>query len=111
MIYYTGSLESGVVNYSNFLVPSLDVGAEIGAQVGGLGVIAGFTEGLAYFSVPSRTAIDFDVTYDVADPLYIHGGFGVQTRRLPVISSTTDIEQGVLTDGQLMFTLGAGVAF
>ena len=33
-IYYTGSVDSGTVEYSNFLVPELDVGAEIGALVG-----------------------------------------------------------------------------
>ncbi|MCO4746451.1 MAG: Ig-like domain-containing protein [Proteobacteria bacterium] len=110
-IYYSGDADGGVVDYANFVVPSLDLGAEIGAQIGDLGLLAGFTEGLAYFSVPSRTSIDIGATYDITDPIFIHAGFGVQSRKLPVIGNNTGDEQGVITDGQLQGTIGAGIAF
>jgi hypothetical protein len=110
---FKGCLEADCqVFYEPLGLPGISIGVEGGVDVGeDFFAILGFSEGLAYFSVPYVTAFDMQFGYQLTDYLYAHTGFTRQTRTLALEGKDSGLERGSLSDGQSIFNLGLGFSF
>jgi hypothetical protein len=110
---FKGCLEADCqVFYEPLGLPGISIGVEGGVDVGeDFFAILGFSEGLAYFSVPYVTAFDMQFGYQLTDYLYAQTGFTRQTRTLALEGKDSGLERGSLSDGQSIFNLGLGFSF
>jgi hypothetical protein len=106
---YNGCLEPGCqVRTLPVGVAGLGLGGELGAEIGDLFVIGGYTLGLANGSKPYANAIDLNVGYAFVDHVFADLGFGMLTRQVVLQGTESGLERGALTDSQLMLELGVG---
>lgn len=110
---FRGCLETGCeVSYEPLGLPGISLGLEVGADIGeDFFTVIGFSEGLAYFSVPYVTAFDMQFGYQITDYLFANVGFIRQTRTLTLEGQDSGLERGSLSDGQSIFNIGAGFSF
>jgi len=106
---FTGCLDPGCkVNFDPLGLTGLGVGIEAGLEISGLYAIAGFTEGLASFTVPYSTGVDVNVGYQLIPQAFVDLGFTMMNRRLILEGLDSGLDRGELSDGQMMFKLGVG---
>lgn len=111
-IHFTGCLEAACdVEWAPLPLWGLGLGAELGAEVADLFFIAGYTHGLAYFSVPYASYVDVDLGYQLHQNGYVSLGFSTAVRKVALNGKDSGLERGTLADQQLIFTLGGGVSF
>jgi hypothetical protein len=110
---FKGCLETGCeVSYEPLGLPGISLGLEAGADIGeDFFTVIGFSEGLAYMSVPYVTAFDIQFGYQITDYLFAHAGVIRQTRTLALEGKDSGLERGSLSDGQSIFNVGAGFSF
>jgi hypothetical protein len=109
---FEGCLDPGCqIDTSPVNVVGLALGAEVGADVGPVSFVGGYTLGLAQFSQPYSNALDLDLGYAVAGPVYVDAGFSMLARSIVLKGADTGLDRGSLNDSQAIFKLGAGVAF
>jgi len=110
---FKGCLETDCqVFYEPLGLPGISLGLEVGADVGeDFFAVVGFSEGLAYFSVPYVTAFDMQLGYQLTDYLFANAGFTRQTRTLALEGKDSGLKRGSLSDGQSIFNVGAGFSF
>lgn len=109
---FTGCLDPGCqVKFEPVNVTGLGVGAEIGADVADrLHLIAGYTLGLAGGTDPYANAIDLDLGYEAIDRLFFDLGFTSLSRSVVIEGADSGLPRGTLTDANMIFKLGAGIA-
>ncbi|MCB9689556.1 MAG: hypothetical protein H6735_31250 [Alphaproteobacteria bacterium] len=109
---FTGCLEPGCqVKFEPVNVTGLGIGAEIGADVADrLHLIAGYTLGLAGGTDPYANAIDLDVGYEAIDRVFFGLGFTSISRSVVLEGADSGLPRGTLTDANMIFKLGAGIA-
>jgi hypothetical protein len=108
---FTGCLEpSCTVNFLPVPVPGLGTGAEIGADVGALSVVGGYTLGLARGTQPYAHLVDLDGAYEVADHITANLGLSVMSRTVTLQGQDSGLARGSLTDAQMMARVGMGFA-
>ena len=106
---FTGCLDPGcVVNFDPLGLTGLGVGLEAGLEISNLYAIAGFTQGLASFTVPYSTGVDVNVGYQLIPQAFVDAGFTMMNRRLILEGLDSGLDRGELSDGQLMFKVGFG---
>ncbi len=106
---FTGCLDPGCqVNFDPLGLSGLGVGFEAGLEVSGLYAIAGFSEGLANFTVPYSTAVDVNVGYQFIPEAFADLGFTYMNRSLILEGTDSGLDRGELSDGQIMFKAGVG---
>jgi len=106
---FTGCLDPGCqVNFDPLGLVGLGIGVEAGLEVSGLFAIAGFTEGLASFTVPYSTAVDANVGYQLHTNAFVDLGFTYMNRALILEGTDSGLDRGELSDGQIMGKIGAG---
>jgi Bacterial Ig-like domain (group 1) len=115
-VVYKLEQENGTpfLTYEPLAIPSLDLGAEIGADFGTKAfLVAGITAGLANASDYYSTEVDFAGGYNFYKGLLGYVNLGVSTRdsTVWVIPEDTDVDRrevGTLKDGLTMFGVGIG---
>jgi hypothetical protein len=106
---YQGCLEPGCqVRTTPVPVAGLGLGGELGAEIGPLYVVGGYTLGLANASKPYANAVDLNVGYAFVDHFFADLGFGMLTRQVVLQGTESGLDRGALTDSQLMLELGVG---
>ena len=116
MVYQEGETgDSSSLSYSGLLVPSLAIGAEIGAEIGErMFGHAALTTGMSdQLPKPYAVGVDAAFGYGILDNLYASVGFGYLSRGtsvwvVPDNSSLDKAEVGVVSDRTTQFTLGLG---
>ncbi|MEZ4318119.1 MAG: invasin domain 3-containing protein [Myxococcota bacterium] len=108
-IVFKGCLEPGCeVTYEPLTLPGLEVGAELGAEVGPLFFIGNVSRGFAFATVGYRTGVDVDIGYEVHENVFVDLGGAFISRRLRVEGDTSGTEFGQLEDTQLVGRLSVG---
>ncbi len=110
-ILFEGCLEpSCVLEYSAVGVPGLGLGPELGAEVGRLFLVGGYSFGLANFSQPYSHSVDLEVGVHVVKTVYVDLGFTSLSRRVELRGAETDLLRGEVSDSQMIGKLGVGFA-
>lgn len=110
-LLFQGCLDPGCeVSFDPLSAPSLGLGAELGAELGDLFLVAGYTGGLARATQPYANAVDVDLGYGFLENVYADLGFSVLSRTVRLVGIDSELERGSLSDSQMMFKLGVGVA-
>ncbi|MCB9675136.1 MAG: Ig-like domain-containing protein [Alphaproteobacteria bacterium] len=108
-IVFKGCLEPGCnVDYEPLTLPGLELGAEIGAEVGPLFFVGNVSRGFAFGTVGYRTGVDADIGFEVHDNVFVDLGGAMVFRRLLVEGDTSRTEFGQLEDTQLLGRLSVG---
>jgi len=108
-IVFKGCLEAGCeVNFEPITLPGLEIGAELGGEVGPVFFVGGLTRGFAFGNVGYRTGVDADVGLEVHDNVFVDLGMSVVTRRLPIEGETSGTPFGQIDDNQLVGRLSVG---
>lgn len=112
-IFFEGCIDQPgcSVGYAPLSVPGLGLGPELGAEIGRVYVVGGYTIGLANFSQPYRNAFDLNVGVRVVGSAFVDVGFGTVTRRVDLVGAESLTVRGQLSDAQMMLDLGVGVGF
>ena len=106
---FTGCLDPGCqVNFDPLGLVGLGIGVEAGLEVADLYAIAGFTEGLASFTVPYSTAVDVNIGYQLIPEAFVDVGFTLMNRALILEGTDSGLDRGELSDGQVMLKIGGG---
>ena len=97
------------MTYEGLGLYGLGLGAEIGADIGEKFYLhGGVSEGLAYFSLPYVTTVDFNAGYQITPAFFVDLGIASSTRKIKVVGTQSGLDLGELTDGQVMGKLGVG---
>ncbi|MEQ1505607.1 MAG: invasin domain 3-containing protein, partial [Myxococcota bacterium] len=112
-LLFTGCLDVGcTVAYEPVTIPGLGIGAELGAEVGDLYLVGGYTLGLAQGSEPYSNGLDVDLGYEFVDAgvggLFADLGFSMLTRSVVLEGQDSGLARGSLDDSQMMVKLGVG---
>ena len=108
---FTGCLQPGcVVSFDPLSMPGLGLGAELGAELDTLYFIGGYTHGLANFIMPYSSTVDANLGLEVIENGFVDLGFSWVARSILLQGVDSGMERGQLTDGQVIFKLGAGIA-
>jgi len=112
-IYFEGCIDGPgcAVGYQPLSVPGLAFGPEVGAELGPVFLVGGYTFGLANFGSPYLNAFDLDAGLEIAGPLFAEVGFGSVSRRVDLVGKSSDAVRGSLKDAQMLFDVGLGLAF
>ena len=110
-LLFQGCLDPGCeVTFDPLSAPGLGLGAELGAELAELFLVAGYTGGIVRGSQPYANAVDVNVGYGFLENIYADLGFSVLSRTVRLVGIDSGLERGSLTDSQMMFKLGVGVA-
>ena len=104
---------TNTLEYGPIFVPSLDLGAEFGAEVGSIFTAVHGQVGLANGSDPYATHLGLDLGWAFSEHLFAQGAFGLQSREISVWLDPTNEtkakqEVGTLADKAVEFSLGVG---
>jgi hypothetical protein len=111
VLYFTGDFDRNEIGYQSLLLQGLGFGAEVGTEIGDLylhGVIGGRLVGVTRWFA---TAIDVHAGYQLTDHLFIDAGFGYVDRQVTLIGETSRVDQGHVSDRQLIGRIGGGWRF
>ncbi|MBX2796694.1 MAG: Ig-like domain-containing protein [Myxococcales bacterium] len=98
------------VNVQPLGASALGLGAEVGADVGRLYLLAGYSGKFAGLELPYANAFDAEVGVTLVRYLYLSGGLGVISRSADLVGVQSEARRGVVEDSQILFRLGAGFA-
>ncbi len=108
---FTGCLDPGCeVNFDPLALAGLGIGAELGAEIGDLFFVGGYTQGLAQASVPYSNTVDAEIGYEVIENGFVDLGFNWINRYVLLEGADSGEGRGEVADNQLVFKLGVGVA-
>lgn len=108
-ISFRGSSEPGSqITYEPVALPGLDVGLELGAEVGKFYVLASGTAGFAYGSIPYAANVDLNLGYNITRFFLIDVGFAYTGRKADLEGGDSGVVRGTLRDRQIMGTVGVG---
>ncbi len=108
-ILFTGCLEPDCeVNFEPLGVTGLGVGAEVGAEVMDLYLIAGYTSGFAQFTKLYSSAIDINLGYGFIEHAFADLGLSMLSRQVSLQGEDSGLQRGEISDSHLMFKLGVG---
>jgi len=97
--------------YDTLIVPSLALGAEIGADVGKFYGVVGFDRELAYGSGAYAWTGDLTVGYDITNNLTVDLGVETMQREMNLVGDPSEALLGTVTDGTWLARAGLGLAF
>ncbi|NCG21575.1 MAG: hypothetical protein GWP91_21385, partial [Rhodobacterales bacterium] len=108
---FTGCLDPGCqVNFDPLALAGLGLGAEVGAEIGDLFFVGGYTHGLAQGTVPYSSTVDAEIGYEVIENGFVDVGFNWIDRVVLLQGADSGIERGQVSDSQMVFKLGVGMA-
>jgi hypothetical protein len=108
---FLGDLTPGsTIRFLGLEVPGMGVGPELGADIGPVHVIAGYTLGLARGSQPYSNAVDLEVGWAPVEHLFLSGGLSTVTRGALLTGADSGLDRGTIDDASLAFKLGVGVS-
>jgi hypothetical protein len=110
-VLFEGCLEPDcALSYTAVGVPGLGLGPEVGAELGRLFVVGGYSFGLANFSQPFSHSVDLDLGVHVVDSVFVDLGFTSASRRVQLRGVDSGIVRGEVRDSQMIGRLGVGFA-
>jgi hypothetical protein len=106
--YLTGD-DEGSIEFGPLGLHGLGLGAEIGADLmdGDLHLQGGLIQGLRG-ALPYSTNVDFELSYQVIDGVFLHAGYGLTVQSIPVLTSGSGTKIGTLSDRSSLATVGIG---
>ncbi len=108
---FLGDLEPGsTIDFLGLPVSGLGVGPELGAEVGPVHVIAGYTLGLARGSQPYASGIDLEAGWAPVDHLFVSAGVSSLSRNAVLTGADSGLDRGSIDDASLSFKLGLGLS-
>lgn len=110
-LLFTGCLDPGcTVSFEPVTLAGFGGGAEIGADIQDLFLVAGATGSMTTSGLPYAYGVDVDAGYEFVDRMFVDLGFSVLTRTVVLQGSDSGIERGAISDSQVMGKLGIGFA-
>lgn len=109
-VMFTGCVDAScAIGYEAVTVPGIGLGPEVGAELGALHLLAGYTAGFASLR-PYAHGVDLNAGYEFLDGVFADLGFSALTRSVVLQGADSGIDRGVITDSQIMGKLGIGFA-
>jgi hypothetical protein len=111
-LVFEGCIEPGcTVEYGSILVPAIELGADVGAEVGPLHVVASIDQGWAGGSVPFRFGFDLEAGYAVTQQFTVGAGASGVVRQIAIQGADSGRQFGGIVDGQYMGRLFVGLQY
>jgi hypothetical protein len=109
---FTGDLAPGSkIRFLGLSVPGIGVGPELGAEVGPVYLVAGYTLGLAQGSAPYGSGVDLEAGWAPVEHVFVSAGVSSLARNVILTGADSGLDRGSIADALLAFKLGAGLSF
>jgi hypothetical protein len=96
------------VTFEPLTLPGLDLGLDVGAEIGDAYFVASTSQGVAFPFVRYATSVDVNGGYQIVDNFFVDLGFTGMWRNVEVIAADTAEVRGNLSDSQVIFKGGVG---